>query len=273
MENKPSISVLMPAYNAEKYIAVAIESILNQTFTNFEFIIIDDCSSDKTWGIIKEYSQKDFRIIPLKNDKNVKISKTLNIGIEAARAKYIARMDADDYSYPERLEKQFNYMENNPDIVISGGNIEICDENLFFLNVRKYNYNDQDIRKKIFMYSPFCHPAVIFKTNEIKKINMYNTKYNSAEDYDMYFRIGNLGKFGNIPEIILKLRTRESSISQKNSREQEKLTLKIRKLAIKEYGYSMGLKDNVYFILQFTSMFLIPQKYKFKIFNQVRKFM
>jgi glycosyltransferase involved in cell wall biosynthesis len=270
-EEKPAISVLMPAYNTEKYIATAIESILNQTFSNFELIIIDDCSKDKTWEIIKEYEKRDERLRSYKNDQNLKISKTLNKAISLAKGKYLVRMDADDWSYPDRLHKQFLFMEMNENIVISGSSIDICTEELVEKNKRNYHLNDKVIRSKIFRYSPFCHPSIICKKDAMLYIGGYDVNLYDAEDYDMYFRIGKLGEFANLSEILLKLRTSPSSVSQRNARRQEKLTLQIRKKAVKEYGYKMSFFDKVYYALQFISMYIIPQKYKFHIFNYFRK--
>jgi len=261
----------MPAYNAEKYIGEAIESILNQTFRDFEFIIIDDCSTDKTWEIIQNYSKIDSRIISLKNIKNSRICITLNRGIEIAQGKYIARMDADDWSYPNRLEKQVMFMDNNPDIVLSGGAIEVCGNNLNILNTRKYNITDSEIRDKIFRYSPFCHPATMYKTIKAIESNGYDERLADAEDYDFYFRMGLLGKFGNLKDTILRLRTSRTSISRTRSRRQEKLTLLIRKLAVNNYGYKMSYFDKVYTTAQLFSMYLIPQEIKFKLFNYLRK--
>src|SRR5438270_280343 len=115
-KNIPKISVIMPAYNAQKYISQAIESILNQTFKDFELIIIDDASQDNTAKIIGDFARKDNRIIYLRNKENLKLSKALNLGIKKAQGKYIARMDADDISLPDRLDKQFSFMEKHQEI-------------------------------------------------------------------------------------------------------------------------------------------------------------
>jgi glycosyltransferase involved in cell wall biosynthesis len=264
------ISVLMPAYNAEKYIGEAIESILNQTFTDFEFIIIDDCSTDRTWEIIQGYAKKDNRLVILKNEVNSKICKTLNRGILIARGKYIARMDADDWSYRDRLAKQFVFMESNQKVGVSGGSMEVCDAKMKVLGVRKYNLTDQDIRKKLFFYSPFSHPLIILKTEAVKKAGYYNEDLFDAEDYDLYFRIGRYYKFGNLKDVLLKYRTGESQVSFKNARRQEILTLYTRIKAMNEYGYKMNRRDKTYLLLQFLSMFLIPQSFKIKLFNLLR---
>lgn len=130
----PLIYVVMSCYNREKYVVEAIESILNQTYTNFEFIIIDDCSTDNTFEIVKEYAKKDNRILALKNDKNYCYVHSLNKGIEIAKGKYIARMDDDDISLPERFEKQVEFLEKNEDIIALGTFIEIFSDDM-----KKYN--------------------------------------------------------------------------------------------------------------------------------------
>src|SRR3989344_5781814 len=119
------ISVLMPAYNARKYIGEAIESILNQTFKDFEFIIINDCSTDKTKKIIEEYANKDARIKLINNATNLGLTKSLNIGLKEARGEYVARLDADDVALPERLEKQYEFMEKNKETTLVGAWAEI----------------------------------------------------------------------------------------------------------------------------------------------------
>ena len=268
--NNPKISVLMPVYNTEKYIAEAIESILSQTFKDFEFIIVDDCSTDKTLEIIQKYAKIDNRIIALRNEKNLKICKALNKGIEIAKGKYIARMDADDWSYSDRLEKQFKFMEENSEIGISGGTMKVCDEKLKVLNQRRYNLSDKEIRKKLFRYSPFSHPLVIIRKNILDKAGFYNPDLVYAEDYDLYFRIGKFSKFGNLKDVILKYRMLENNSTSEKLKEMELKTLEIRKKAVKEYGYKMGLIDKLYSIGQYLSIFIIPSKMKIWMFNKLR---
>lgn len=271
-DSNPPISVLMPAYNAERYIALAIESMLAQTFKDFEFVIVDDGSTDNTWSIIQEFAKRDNRVVPVKHKKNLKICEALNTGIGRARGKYIARMDADDWSYPDRLEKQYKFMEENPEIVISGGSIEICDINLKTLNKRGYNLTDRAIRKKLFRYSPFCHPATIFRTAAVREAGGYAGQLYDAEDYELYFKLGLHGNFGNLPDTLLKLRTRAGSVSQSRAPRQERLTLYIRLKAATEYGYKMNLTDKFYLTGQYSSMFIIPPKIKFWLFSKIRSF-
>ena len=266
----PKISVIMPAYDAEKYIAEAIESTLNQTFADFEFVIIDDGSTDSTGKIIEEYARKDERIIFLKNQKNVKISKTLNKGIKIAKGKYIARRDADDWSHPDGLEKQYHFMEEHPEIGISGGSMEVVDKHGKRIGIRRYNLTDAAIRKKLFRYSPFSHPLVMIRRDILSKCGLYNPELVPAEDYDLYFRIGMLSKFGNLDDIILKYKMLEESITSRKEREMESKTLAIRKKAVREYGYKMSLADKIYWILQYLSIFITPPVIKLWLFNKMR---
>lgn len=269
-DSSPLVSVLMPAYNAKKYISLAIKSVLGQTFKDFEFIIVDDGSTDNTPSIIGDFAKKDNRIVSVRHKENLKICKALNTGIERARGKYIARMDADDWSYPDRLEKQCRFMEENPKIVIGGGSIEVCDCNLKTLNRRRYHLTDRKIRGSLFRYSPFCHPATIFRTAAVIKAGGYNEPLYDAEDYDLYFRLGLHGDFGNLPDTLLKLRTRAGSVSQAKAPRQERLTLYTRLKAVTEYGYKMNLTDKCYLTGQYLSMFIIPPKIKFWLFSKIR---
>lgn len=271
MNNKDLlVSVIMPAYNAEKFIGEAIESILNQTFKDFEFIILDDCSTDKTWEIIQEYSKKDERIIPVKNEKNLKISATLNRGIEMARGKYIARMDADDWSYPLRFEKQIQYLEDNPDIILLGSFIEIADSKMIKLNTRNYPLSDKYIRSTLMKYSTFAHASTVYKRKQAVECGFYNIYLYDSEDYDFYFRMGMLGKLANIPEILYRVRTHKLSSSQKNIRRQSLLTFYIKLKAVFEYGYPMRFADKLFLVLHLVGAFFIPAKVRFWLFNLVR---
>lgn len=270
--SNPLVSVIMPAYNSEKYISEAIESILNQTFKDFEFIIIDDGSNDRTWDTIQDYARKDERIVSVKNEKNLKTTATLNKGINLAKGKYLVRMDADDWSYPYRIQEQVEFMEQNPTVVVSGGAIEVCDENLNVKNKRKYPNSDEDIRKKIFRYNPFAHPSIIMRKDKVIEVGMYDEELPLTQDYDLYFRLGKVGKFANLDKMLIKLRTHPQSSSMSKEKEQERIAIRTRFKASKEYGYEMTLFDKVYSVIQWLSIYIVPGKIKFWLFNKLRKY-
>lgn len=266
-----AVSVLMPVYNAEKYLDPAIESIVNQTFKDFEFVIIDDGSSDASWKILKSWSQKDQRIKVFRNKVNLRTTKTLNKGLKKAKGKYIVRMDADDWSYPDRIERQYLFMEKNADIGVSGGTIEICDEKLKIINKRGYPKSDKQVREKIFRYSPFAHPSTIWRASLLKKVGGYNENLPLSQDYELYFRIGKFSKFGNLSKTLLKLRTHSDSSSIVKGKFQEQYTIYSRIKAFLELGYNMTLFDKLYTFTQMMSMVIIPPKMKFWIFNFLRR--
>lgn len=260
----------MPAYNAERYIAEAIESILKQTFKNFEFIIIDDFSADNSWKIIQEYAKKDKRIIPLRNKKNLKLSKALNKGIAIAKGKYIARMDADDISVEDRLQKQFDYMEKNSDVGVVGGTMEIRSVNNKIIGKRRYNLTDDQIRKKIYRYSPFCHPLVMIRKSVLNQIGGYDEKWNPAEDYELYFRIGKCSKFANLDDVLLKYRMIPKSMTMSSTNKMDLKTIEIRKKYSNKDPYKMSLFDRFYTFLQHVAIYVVPAKCKPWLFHLLR---
>lgn len=261
----------MPAHNVEQYIGDAIVSIVNQTYKNFEYVIIDDNSTDSTYDIIKKFKKKDSRIILIRNRNNLGVTKSLNKGVKVAKGKYIVRMDADDWSYPERFEFQIKLMEDHPDVVVSGSNIEVCNSQLQTRYVRKYHQSDSSIRKHIFRYSPFAHPATIWRT-EVLMRESYNEKINICQDYELYFRVGIIGKFMNLNKTLLKLRMHDQSVSTRMSDYQSKATILIRLNAVLMLGYNMSSFDKFYNFLQEVFIGLIPVKLRFVIFNFLRRF-
>jgi len=269
--NSPFVSVIMPAFNAQKYITEAIESILTQSYENFEFIIVDDCSTDTTATIIKSFKEKDKRITIIKNEENIGVTKSLNKAVAIAKGKYIIRMDADDWVYPQRLLLQVDLMEHNPDVVVSGSYIEICDKNLKTKYIRKYKLNDADIREHIFRYSPFAHPATIWKAEVLKK-ERYNEVIRVCQDYELYFRVGKIGKFMNLDKPLLKLRMHDTSVSVTQSDYQLKNTVLIRLSAVLFLGYNMTKLDKFYNFMQEIFISLIPVKVRFFLFNILRRF-
>lgn len=269
-KKNPLVSVLMPAYNAEKYIGQAIESILAQTFIDFELVIIDDASTDSTWELIRKYQKLDKRIIALKNKENLKLSHTLNLGIEKSIGRYIARMDADDWSYPDRLEKQYKFLEKNKNVGILGGTMEIMKENGRYLGKRSYPKNDKSIRNNIFWFSPFSHPLIMIRRSVLEKIELYNPIFNPAEDYELYFRIGAISKFANLDDTLLKYRVIEKSMTTGSTKKMELQTIKIRNMYANTKGYNMSTLQKMYNSFHYLSLYIIPSKLKMYIFHTIR---
>lgn len=256
MQN-PKVTVLMPAYNAEKYIGTAIESILNQTYKDFEFIIVNDCSTDSTLDIIKKYAKKDKRIKIISNKENQKIAQTLNNGLKEAKGKYVARLDADDWSYPERLEKQVNFMEENPAIVLSSGNMEICDGELNKKNISNYPLSDKDIRKVFLQYNPTVSPAMIWRREVSEEIGGFSPN-TMSEDYMFFIDMSSRGKIANLKDILLKYRVLDTSASSTQMRRAHLSTIQIALTGHLKYHYPLTVKTRLVILTRFIIAFLIP---------------
>lgn len=211
----PVVSIVLPVYNSEKYIADSIESILNQTFSDFELIIIDDDSTDDTHRIIELFG--DNRIKLIKNNHDY--IQSLNKGIAKSKGKYIARMDSDDLMLPNRLELQVEYMENNPQIDICGGWIESFGHSSHTI---KNPIKHKDIILAMLIGNSMAHPTIIMRRDSMSKLpfypNLYKQKFIYAEDYKLWIdSIMNGLQFANIPEILLKYRISENQNTSKFS--------------------------------------------------------
>jgi glycosyltransferase involved in cell wall biosynthesis len=204
------ISVLLPVYNAESYLQEAIDSILSQSFTDFEFIIIDDGSTDNSENIILSYN--DTRIKYVKNAENLKLIATLNKGLTLCRGKYIARMDSDDIALPDRLKVQYEFMEKNPDVGVCGANIEaFYQENGRKLKVW-FPESDSEIRAYTYFQAAFCHPTVMLRKSVLEENNLnYPKDYYRAEDYALWVEMLRYTKAYNIQSTQLKYRKHNSS--------------------------------------------------------------
>ncbi len=202
---KPTISVIMSTYNRDSALPNSIESILNQTFTDFEFIIINDGSTDNTDTQIRYYSEKDPRIVYLKNDENKGLIYSLNRGLDAARGKYIVRMDDDDKSLPFRFERQVLAMELYPEMTLLGGHILEKDKKVSPPIGVPEIYDPDEIELNTYFSSALAHPTIIIRKDFLDKHNIrYNMKYTYAEDCGLYKDIlNNGGKISSIQEGVL----------------------------------------------------------------------
>ncbi len=209
----PAITVLMPVYNAERYVAEAVESILKQTFTGFEFIIINDGSSDRSLEILQHYARIDPRI-RLISRENRGLIRTLNEGLELANAPLVARMDADDVAYPNRFFLQKQFMDQNPNVVCLGGYFEIIDEDGRALTLLEVPLDDQSIQEEILKgHAAITHPAAMLRLSIVKQVGGYREAFKAAEDLDLWLRLGEAGQLANIPYRVLHYRFLSTSVS------------------------------------------------------------
>lgn len=225
----PSVSVVMPVYNGGQYLAEAIHSILNQTFLDFELIMIDDGSTDQTLELIRSFH--DRRIILLRNADNRGNCASRNIGMEIARGKYICVMDADDVALPLRLEKQYTYMEQNPGTGICGSFIQVipsgfCPEFIV----------EEHLLKVAFLANNYCsHPSLILRKEFLLRFQLrYNEEYRYSADFDFCARGFRYFRVHNIPDVLLQYRRHAGQISTAKFAEQQKFADNIRIMQLTE---------------------------------------
>jgi glycosyltransferase involved in cell wall biosynthesis len=208
---RPKISVLMPAYNAAAYIREAISSVLAQTFRDFELLVINDGSTDNTESIVQSFN--DPRVVLINKDHEG-IAAALNIGLKLAQSSYIARFDADDICQPQRLEKQFNFLEDHPDYVLVGSDAEYILENGDFLfSFQCIAHSNDEVQQNLYVYCPFIHSAVMYRTEEVIKVGGYNVQAHTFEDYLLWTALAKAGKMQNLREPLIKVRINASSVT------------------------------------------------------------
>lgn len=269
MSKTPLVSVLMPAYNAERYIGVAIESILNQTYKGYEFVIIDDASTDSTWPIIQSYVEKDDRIKAYKNSYNLYIAGNRNRLIELAKGQYVVWQDADDISFPNRIKHQLAFMEKHPEVGIVGGYLEFFNEKVVS-GIRKYALDDQTLRKHIFKFSPVAQPGAMVRKQCFEELGKYDLNFPPAEDIEMSFRIGTRYQFANIQERVIRYRENQDSATFNKLRKIELSTVEARRRYFNHPRYRATGIDRVYNSLQFISIFIVPSRLKIWLFSNMR---
>ena len=255
-ERVPAISVLMPVYNGEKYLREAIDSILGQTFTDFEFIIVDDGSTDATPRILEEYAQKDSRVRVLTNEVNSKIAASLNRGLAAARAPLIARMDADDISLPQRLEKQYQFMQENKHIAVCGTAFSVLGK---AQTVQK-PFSNFAIKAELLFTCCIAHPTVIYRKESIPG---YCAKSPPAEDYDLWLSLvaKNEVVFANLPDNLLLYRRESTEAKHKYDAVQDALVFKIRKGHYKQLGLILSSTEEAHYDTFFSKRYISAGEY------------
>ena len=217
MNTTPKVSVLLPVYNCELYVQAAVRSIINQSYTDFEFLIIDDASTDATVSIIK--SIDDSRIQLIEKPLNSGYTNSLNYGLQLAKGKYIARMDGDDISYPERFAKQIAYLEAHPEVIVCGTTYKIIGNDKLIMVPE----NHEAIKIGLLWGNCISHPSVMIRKKVLDDlIIIYDSSKEPAEDYDMWVRLLSIGKLHNLQEILLEYRLYSNQVSRKRAEEQKK---------------------------------------------------
>lgn len=245
----------MSVYNNEEHLKESVNSILNQTYKNFEFIIINDGSSDNCFDLLLEYQKSNNQILIIEQ-KNIGLTKSLNRGIKLARGKYIARQDADDKSFPKRLEKQVQFLEANTDYFLVGAVYNIIDENSNIIGKPEIPVpiENHEIKASINKYNPFIHSLVMFRKNTSSIDYFYDTSYKYSQDYELWLRILKHHNAYNLPEVLGLSRTWPLALSQKKMKTQRRYALKAKKQIMLQNITNIGFWH--YFIKDLSVVYL-----------------
>lgn len=210
----PRVSVVLPVWNGERYLAAAVQSILDQTFAAFELLIVDDGSTDQTLPIARHFGAMDARI-KLVRIGHGGVANALNAGLRQASAPYVARMDADDISLPSRLQMQIDYLDSHPRCVVVGCDTEVIDENENDLGVISFPSTHAALVDVLLSGkgSPFVHPAVVMRAEAVRAVGGYRPEHCPSEDYELWLRLIHSGEFASIPECLLRYRMHRDSVS------------------------------------------------------------
>jgi glycosyltransferase involved in cell wall biosynthesis len=234
-------SVFMPVYNAGEYLKVAIESILNQDFKDFEFVIVNDGSTDGSLDIIKSYSDTRIRLID--NPKNLGLIGSLNIGMEQCKGEYIVRMDQDDISLPQRLSKQISFMDENPEYGLIGSWFEDFGENIESRFV-KYSSDDAHIRLRHLYQTHISHPTAVMRTAVIRQHNIrFDPEFVHGEDYNCWVTFSEYCKLSNFPEVLVKKRDHPSNITNKYASVMHATCTKVKQRQFDKMGTPISNQD------------------------------
>lgn len=237
-DSVPKVSVLLPVYNAEQFIDEAIKSILEQTYTNFELLILNDGSTDNTSAFIESY-KADSRVQVIEHE-NMGLVGTLNKGLSLAKGLYIARMDADDIAHHTRFEKQIDYLENNPEVAVLGTAINLIDEDGLF--IRTISHPSRPKLDSAMLSGNFlAHPTVMIRARALEHISGYRSAFLQAEDYDLWLRLKSQGYIlDNLKEVLLDYRQTTGGISFSNRTTQD-IVARVAKMA-----YDMRLREGTH---------------------------
>lgn len=262
--NSPKVSIVMPIYNSESFLEEAIKSMLNQSYQDFEFIIVDDASQDRSLDIVKAFSKKDKRIKVYHNDINMGISKSRNIGLSHAKGEYYAVMDHDDISMAGRLEKQVNFLDNHCKYVAVGCQVEIINGKGKKIGVRRYPESNEQILQSISIKSPLCNPATMIRVSGLTEFGYYDTNFSGTEDYEMWFKLASKYKLANLKEPLFQYRLSKKQFKSKKVKQLLFETVKIKRKWVFTKRY-FNIKALCRFFLE-QMLLLFPDRFILNLF-------
>lgn len=268
---KTRVSVIMPAYNVEKYIAEAVSSIQNQTYKDWELIIIDDYSTDATYQILQELAKKDPQVKVYRNGKHRGVSGAANFGLRFVTGKYIARMDADDISLPNRFRLQVDYLKKHPKVIGLGGQCQMIDHKGHVIGEKRFPTEWNQVRKMIFSSIPLQQPSLMVDSSRLPKdFVWYENDATTAEEVELLFKFFEYGQVINLPQTLLQYRIHTNNVSLKDPKKTFYSTLKTRLRAIKKYNFRPSVKGVLTTLAQLIIVTLLPSAWIYPIYAKIR---
>ena len=248
MSRQPKVSVIMSVYNGEDYLAEAIDSVLNQSLIDWELIIINDCSSDSTGEILSKYVAQDERVKVYTNEVNLRLPSSLNKAMSYAKGKYIARMDADDICLPDRLEKQYHFMEENPDIALSSCRFMTLKNGVISSGGCGGKVDADSMKALLLVTNPILHPGIIANAKIIKELK-YDKNFTCTEDMELWTRFVMAGyKVGILPEYLMIYRLHDKQITQTTLEKQQKEIVAIQKAYYTKFWDVMSKEQETFYV-------------------------
>lgn len=234
------VSIIMSVYNGEAYMRQAVESLLAQTYREFELLIVDDASTDGTRWILEELAAQDGKIRIITNPTNLGLTRSLNLALRQTHSDLIARMDADDVALPTRLEKQVAFLDTHPDVSLVGTWYQLIDDDGHVIAEKHPPTDDAAILHALPRYNPFLHSSVMVRRTLLDEVNGYDETYRRAQDYDLWLRLSPRTRLANLPEILMQKRFTPTMVSYASEREQLRLAVRARWQAIRRKQYAAG---------------------------------
>lgn len=268
-QNKPLVSVIIPVKNAGEFVGDAIQSIVAQTYKHWEMIVVDDGSTDETGKILKKFARKDKRITVITHKVSKGIGASLNLALAKSKGKFIARMDGDDISLPNRLAVQVKFLQKNPKVVAVGGQAEMIDGKGEIFAYKHFPTNSKTLQDMIMWMVPIQHPIMMARGDVYKKCH-YDEKLKTAEDVDMMMQLLQYGEFGNVSETVYQYRKADTSNGYHNLKQTFYLTLLGRYRGIVKYGYKPSVKGIGLSLAQLLIVSLLPAKWIIRLYESKR---
>lgn len=262
----------MPVYNAGRFLHQSIQSILEQTYQDFEFIIVNDASTDNSAKIIDDYAKSDKRITVIHNSENLGVSRSVKKAMDIACGAYIARMDADDISLPERFEKQVTYLDSHTKTVAVGTQCTTIDADSNTIGEKTFPLTHEEIYEYIFRFIPVQQPSLMIARKRLpKSFAFYNDSFTTAEEVEMIFKFFQYGRVENLPEKLLKYRIHSTNTSFKSVKKTFFNTLLSRIQAVYTYDYKPSLAGILSTVMQTALVLLLPEAAIMFIYRNMRR--